>query len=132
MVSRLRRLFNPEAETQTIFLTSVWKNKFCFISGIGCSSDLHTIWIHTACTQFTEELLLLLQVLKLPSGFKRMDCHGDGDALSIGGNHFIHLLRRNFDVNVLMFNNQIYGLTKDSIHRLPKSENHQINTVRDP
>jgi 2-oxoglutarate ferredoxin oxidoreductase subunit beta len=37
---------------------------------------------------------------------------GDGDSLSIGGNHFIHLLRRNPDVNVLLFNNQIYGLTK--------------------
>jgi 2-oxoglutarate/2-oxoacid ferredoxin oxidoreductase subunit beta len=37
---------------------------------------------------------------------------GDGDSLSIGGNHTIHLLRRNFDVNILMFNNQIYGLTK--------------------
>lgn len=37
---------------------------------------------------------------------------GDGDSLSIGGNHFIHLLRRNIDVNVLLFNNQIYGLTK--------------------
>jgi len=37
---------------------------------------------------------------------------GDGDGLSIGGNHTIHLLRRNFDVNVLLFNNQIYGLTK--------------------
>jgi len=37
---------------------------------------------------------------------------GDGDALSIGGNHTIHLLRRNFDVNILLFNNQIYGLTK--------------------
>ncbi|MEQ1733973.1 MAG: 2-oxoacid:ferredoxin oxidoreductase subunit beta, partial [Bacteroidia bacterium] len=37
---------------------------------------------------------------------------GDGDSLSIGGNHFIHLLRRNFDVNILLFNNQIYGLTK--------------------
>jgi len=37
---------------------------------------------------------------------------GDGDSLSIGGNHFIHLLRRNVDLNVLLFNNQIYGLTK--------------------
>ena len=37
---------------------------------------------------------------------------GDGDALSIGGNHFIHLMRRNFDVNMLLFNNRIYGLTK--------------------
>ena len=34
---------------------------------------------------------------------------GDGDLLSIGGNHFIHLLRRNIDVNILLFNNRIYG-----------------------
>jgi len=37
---------------------------------------------------------------------------GDGDALSIGGNHFLHTLRRNVDINVIMFNNRIYGLTK--------------------
>ena len=37
---------------------------------------------------------------------------GDGDAMAIGGNHFIHLLRRNIDINVLLFNNKIYGLTK--------------------
>ena len=37
---------------------------------------------------------------------------GDGDALSIGTNHLIHCLRRNLDVNILLFNNQIYGLTK--------------------
>ena len=37
---------------------------------------------------------------------------GDGDALSIGGNHTIHLLRRNLDINVMLFNNRIYGLTK--------------------
>jgi len=37
---------------------------------------------------------------------------GDGDALSIGGNHLIHLLRRNLDINILLFNNKIYGLTK--------------------
>jgi 2-oxoglutarate ferredoxin oxidoreductase subunit beta len=37
---------------------------------------------------------------------------GDGDALSIGGNHFIHALRRNVDLKILMFNNRIYGLTK--------------------
>ena len=37
---------------------------------------------------------------------------GDGDALSIGGNHFLHCLRRNVDLKVLLFNNRIYGLTK--------------------
>ena len=40
---------------------------------------------------------------------------GDGDGLSIGGNHMIHLLRRNVDVNILLFNNEIYGLTKVNI-----------------
>ena len=49
---------------------------------------------------------------------------GDGDSLSIGGNHTIHLLRRNFDVNVMLFNNQIYGLTKGQYS--PTSEEQKI------
>jgi 2-oxoglutarate ferredoxin oxidoreductase subunit beta len=49
---------------------------------------------------------------------------GDGDSLSIGGNHTIHLLRRNLNVNVLMFNNQIYGLTKGQYS--PTSEQHKV------
>lgn len=49
---------------------------------------------------------------------------GDGDSLSIGGNHTIHLLRRNFDVNLLVFNNQIYGLTKGQYS--PTSEEHKV------
>jgi 2-oxoglutarate ferredoxin oxidoreductase subunit beta len=49
---------------------------------------------------------------------------GDGDSLSIGGNHTIHLLRRNFNVNVLLFNNQIYGLTKGQYS--PTSEEHKV------
>jgi 2-oxoglutarate ferredoxin oxidoreductase subunit beta len=49
---------------------------------------------------------------------------GDGDSLSIGGNHTIHLLRRNFDLNILLFNNQIYGLTKGQYS--PTSEENKI------
>jgi 2-oxoglutarate ferredoxin oxidoreductase subunit beta len=49
---------------------------------------------------------------------------GDGDGLSIGGNHTIHLLRRNFNVNILLFNNQIYGLTKGQYS--PTSEVNKI------
>jgi 2-oxoglutarate ferredoxin oxidoreductase subunit beta len=49
---------------------------------------------------------------------------GDGDGLSIGGNHTIHMLRRNFDVNILLFNNQIYGLTKGQYS--PTSEEHKV------
>ena len=49
---------------------------------------------------------------------------GDGDSLSIGGNHTIHLFRRNFDVNLLLFNNQIYGLTKGQYS--PTSEANKV------
>jgi 2-oxoglutarate ferredoxin oxidoreductase subunit beta len=49
---------------------------------------------------------------------------GDGDGLSIGGNHTIHLLRRNFDLNIMLFNNQIYGLTKGQYS--PTSEENKV------
>ena len=58
---------------------------------------------------------------------------GDGDALSIGGNHLIHLLRRNVNLTMLIFNNQIYGLTKGQYS--PTSEvgqGHQVHAVRQP
>ncbi|MCC6691285.1 MAG: 2-oxoacid:ferredoxin oxidoreductase subunit beta [Bacteroidia bacterium] len=84
-----------------------------FISGIGCSSRLpyyvETYGMHSIHGRATA----------IASGLKatRPDLSvwiitGDGDSLSIGGNHLIHLLRRNFDVNILLFNNEIYGLTK--------------------
>ncbi len=84
-----------------------------FISGIGCSSRFpyytETFGMHSIHGRATA----------VASGLKaaRPDLSvwivtGDGDGLSIGGNHTIHLLRRNFDVNILLFNNEIYGLTK--------------------
>jgi 2-oxoglutarate ferredoxin oxidoreductase subunit beta len=84
-----------------------------FISGIGCSSrfpyymetyGLHGI--HGRAASITSGLKAVRPDLSL------WMVTGDGDSLSIGGNHFIHLLRRNFDINVLLFNNEIYGLTK--------------------
>jgi 2-oxoglutarate ferredoxin oxidoreductase subunit beta len=89
------------------------REKIVFVSGIGCSSRfpyyMNTNGIHSIHGRATA----------VATGLKiaRPDLSvwiitGDGDALSIGGNHFIHLLRRNPDVNVLLFNNQIYGLTK--------------------
>ena len=84
-----------------------------FISGIGCSSRfpyyMETFGMHS----------IHGRAAAIVSGLKsvRPDLSiwmvsGDGDSLSIGGNHFIHLLRRNFDMNLLVFNNEIYGLTK--------------------
>jgi 2-oxoglutarate/2-oxoacid ferredoxin oxidoreductase subunit beta len=89
------------------------RENIVFISGIGCSSRfpyyMNTYGMHSIHGRATA----------IASGLKatRPDLSvwivtGDGDSLSIGGNHTIHLLRRNFDVNVLLFNNQIYGLTK--------------------
>lgn len=89
------------------------KENFVFISGIGCSSRfpyyMNTYGFHT----------IHGRAMTIASGLKisRPELSvwvvtGDGDALSIGGNHFIHTLRRNMDLNVLMFNNRIYGLTK--------------------
>ena len=89
------------------------REEIVFISGIGCSSRfpyyMETYGMHSIHGRATA----------VASGLKatRPDLSvwivtGDGDALSIGGNHLIHLLRRNFDVNILLFNNEIYGLTK--------------------
>ncbi|MEI6881031.1 MAG: 2-oxoacid:ferredoxin oxidoreductase subunit beta [Bacteroidota bacterium] len=89
------------------------REEFVFISGIGCSSRfpyyMYTFGMHSIHGRATA----------IATGLKatRPDLSvwiitGDGDSMSIGGNHFIHLLRRNPDVNVLLFNNQIYGLTK--------------------
>jgi 2-oxoglutarate ferredoxin oxidoreductase subunit beta len=84
-----------------------------FISGIGCSSRfpyyMNTYGMHSIHGRATA----------VASGLKAARPElsvwiitGDGDGLSIGGNHMIHLLRRNFNVNILLFNNEIYGLTK--------------------
>ncbi len=84
-----------------------------FISGIGCSSrfpyymntyGMHSI--HGRAPAFATGLKSTRPDLSV------WVITGDGDALSIGGNHFMHMLRRNIDLNVILFNNSIYGLTK--------------------
>lgn len=101
------------------------KENIVVISGIGCSSRfpyyMNTYGMHSIHGRATA----------VASGLKaaRPDLNiwivtGDGDGLSIGGNHTIHLLRRNFDVNLLLFNNQIYGLTKGQYS--PTSEFHKV------
>ena len=89
------------------------KENFLIISGIGCSSRfpyyMDTYGFHS----------IHGRAPALASGAKIANpdlsvwvVTGDGDSMSIGGNHFIHVLRRNIDMNILMFNNRIYGLTK--------------------
>lgn len=87
--------------------------KLVIVSGIGCSSRLpyymNTYGMHT----------IHGRAAAIASGVKSANpdlsvwqVTGDGDCLAIGGNHFIHAVRRNIDINILLFNNEIYGLTK--------------------
>ncbi len=89
------------------------KEDFVFVSGIGCSSRfpyyMNTYGFHTIHGRATA----VATGVKLANpDLSVWVVTGDGDCLSIGGNHFIHLLRRNPDINILLFNNRIYGLTK--------------------
>jgi 2-oxoglutarate ferredoxin oxidoreductase subunit beta len=91
----------------------VAREDIVFISGIGCSSRfvyyMPTYGFHT----------IHGRAVAIATGVKVANpklsvwvCTGDGDSLAIGGNHFIHALRRNVDLNIVLFNNEIYGLTK--------------------
>ena len=93
--------------------TNVRKEDVVFVSGIGCSSRfpyyINTYGFHS----------LHGRAAAIASGIKVANPNlsvwvvtGDGDLMAIGGNHFIHTLRRNININILLFNNKIYGLTK--------------------
>lgn len=89
------------------------KERIVFVSGIGCSSRLpyymNTFGFHSIHGRATAISTGIKVANPLISVWQAC---GDGDALAIGGNHFIHAIRRNIDINVILFNNQIYGLTK--------------------
>lgn len=98
---------------KTMAALGVPPHKTAVISGIGCSSRLpyymNTYGFHT----------IHGRAAAVATGFKVANpemtvwqISGDGDGLAIGGNHFIHAVRRNIDINILLFNNKIYGLTK--------------------
>jgi len=114
------------AQVQKIMPTlGIPRENIVIISGIGCSSRfpyyMNTYGMHSIHGRATA----------VASGLKASRPElsvwivtGDGDGLSIGGNHTIHLLRRNFDVNIMLFNNQIYGLTKGQYS--PTSEENKV------
>ncbi len=89
------------------------KEKFAFISGIGCSSRfpyyMDTYGFHSIHGRASA---IATGVKTANPDLSVWQMTGDGDALAIGGNHFIHAIRRNIDINILLFNNEIYGLTK--------------------
>ena len=93
--------------------TGIDKEKVVFVSGIGCSSRfpyyINSYGFHSMHGRANP----------IASGIKVSNPNlsvwivtGDGDSMAIGGNHFIHTIRRNINVNILLFNNKIYGLTK--------------------
>jgi 2-oxoglutarate ferredoxin oxidoreductase subunit beta len=113
------------------------KENFAIVSGIGCSSRfpyyMDTFGFHT----------IHGRAIAIASGMRlaRPDLSiwvptGDGDCLSIGGNHFIHACRRNMNLNILMFNNEIYSLTKGQqspTSRLgQKTKSSPLGTIDDP
>lgn len=112
-------------------------HKTAVISGIGCSSRLpyymNTYGFHT----------IHGRAAAVATGFKVANpemmvwqISGDGDGLAIGGNHFIHAVRRNIDINILLFNNKIYGLTKGQYSPTSArgfvSKSSPYGTVEDP
>ncbi|NLI72277.1 MAG: 2-oxoacid:ferredoxin oxidoreductase subunit beta [Bacteroidales bacterium] len=83
------------------------------ISGIGCSSRLpYYIGTYGFHTIHGRGAAIATGVKVANPKLTVWQITGDGDCLAIGGNHFIHSVRRNIDINILLFNNQIYGLTK--------------------
>ncbi len=102
------------AQAQKVFPDlGVPKENFLIVSGIGCSSRfpyyMDTFGFHS----------IHGRAAPLATGAKLANpdlsvwvVTGDGDSMSIGGNHLIHILRRNLDINILLFNNEVYGLTK--------------------
>ena len=89
------------------------KERYVVVSGIGCSSRLpyylDTYGFHSIHGRATA----ISTGIKVANPWLTVwQACGDGDALAIGGNHFIHAIRRNIDINIILFNNQIYGLTK--------------------
>lgn len=114
------------AQVQKVMPTlGIPRENIVIVSGIGCSSRfpyyINTYGMHSIHGRATA----------IASGLKATRpelsvwlVSGDGDSLSIGGNHTIHMLRRNFNINMLLFNNQIYGLTKGQYS--PTSEENKV------
>ncbi len=126
-----------KAVQKTLSELNIPKEKVTFVSGIGCSSrfpyymgsyGFHSI--HGRAPGIATGVKIANPDLSV------WIASGDGDSLAIGGNHFIHAIRRNIDINLLLFNNQIYGLTKgqysptSELGKVTKSSPH--GTIEEP
>ncbi len=104
---------------------NVPKEKFVFVSGIGCSSRFpYYVDVYAMHTTHGRAIAVASGVKIARPDLSVWIATGDGDGLSIGGNHFIHAARRNLDLQVLLFNNAVYSLTKGQYS--PTSEEGQV------
>ncbi|MFC1895442.1 2-oxoacid:ferredoxin oxidoreductase subunit beta [Thermodesulfobacteriota bacterium] len=88
------------------------KNDIVMVSGIGCSSRITGyVDFHTLHTLHGRALAFATGVKMARPDLRLIVPMGDGDALAIGGNHFIHAARRNIDITAIVMNNQVYGMT---------------------
>lgn len=89
------------------------KEDFVFISGVGCSSRLtsHYLNFDSGWTIHGRSLPIATGALLANPSLKIVVFTGDGDVMAIGGNHFIHTLRRNLNMTILCINNGLYGMT---------------------
>jgi 2-oxoglutarate ferredoxin oxidoreductase subunit beta len=125
------------AVQRTMAEMSIPHEKFAVISGIGCSSRfpyyMSTYGFHTIHGRASA---VASGVKSANPGLSVWVITGDGDAMAIGGNHFIHLIRRNINLNLILFNNKIYGLTKGQYsptsERGVKTKTSPFGTVEDP
>lgn len=125
------------AVLKTLSELNIPREKIAFVSGIGCSSRfpyyVNTYGFHGIHGRATA---IATGVKTANPELSVWQITGDGDALAIGGNHFIHAVRRNVDINIILFNNEIYGLTKGQYS--PTSEKGLVTktspfgTVEDP
>ncbi|MDR2604612.1 MAG: 2-oxoacid:ferredoxin oxidoreductase subunit beta, partial [Desulfovibrio sp.] len=84
----------------------------CMVSGIGCSSRISGyVNFHTMHTMHGRALACATGIKMVRPSLKVIVPMGDGDALAIGGNHFIHSCRRNIELTAIVLNNRIYGMT---------------------
>jgi 2-oxoglutarate ferredoxin oxidoreductase subunit beta len=115
----------------------VSKENYAFISGIGCSSRLPYYMDTYGFHGIHGRASAIASGVKVANPKMHVwQITGDGDALAIGGNHFIHLVRRNIDLNLILFNNEIYGLTKGQYsptsHKGINTKTSPYGTIEEP
>jgi len=106
------------------------KDDVVLVSGIGCSSRLPVYMdFNTVHTTHGRALTFATGIKLAKPGLKVITIMGDGDAISIGGNHFIHAARRNVEITSFIINNQIYGMTGG---QCSPATPHGVKTVSSP